>query len=57
MENFDVELNSVSRPGVRGHMGDCELGGCHSVQHDILLLMASPNLNVLLLLLGKLFLK
>jgi len=57
MENFDVEFDSVSRPGVRGHMGDCELGGCHSVQHDILLLMASPNLNVLLLLLGKLFLK
>ena len=49
MEGFDVEFNGVSRPGVRGHMEDCELSGFHSVQHDVLLFKASPNLKFIVI--------
>ena len=49
MEGFDVEFNNVSRHGVRGHMGDWELSGFHSVQHDVLLLKVSPNLKFIVI--------
>jgi hypothetical protein len=57
MEGFDVEFNSVSRTGVRGHMGDCELSGFHAVQHDVLLLKASPNLKFIIITARKIIFK
>jgi len=49
MEGFDVQFNNVSRPGVCGHMEDCELSGFHSVQHGVLLCKASPNLKFIVI--------
>lgn len=57
MEGCDVEFNSVSRPGVRGHMGDCELSGFHSVQHEMLLLKAYPNLKFIVITARKVIFK
>jgi hypothetical protein len=57
MEGFDVEFNSVSRLWVRGDMGDCELSGFHSVQHDILLLKASHNLKFIVITARKVIFK
>jgi hypothetical protein len=57
MEGFDFEFNSVSRIGVRAHMGDCELNGFHSVQHDVLLLKASPNLKFIVITARKVIFK
>jgi hypothetical protein len=57
MEGFDVEFNNVSRAGVRGHKGDCELREFHSVQHEVLLLKASYILKFVVITGRKLFLK